>query len=74
MTSLAEVLPNIHPAFVHLPLALLPVALAFDVLSVAQRRQQWLDRAAASLYCLGAVGAVAAYLTGQRVGEYALEG
>ena len=66
MMSLTEVLPNIHPAFVHLPLALLPVAVAFDVVSLAQRREQWLDRTATSLYCLGAVGAVAAYLTGQR--------
>lgn len=66
MTPLAEILPNIHPAFVHLPLALLPVALAFDALSLALRRQQWLDRTAASLYGLGAAGAVAAYITGQR--------
>lgn len=64
--SLAEVLPNIHPVFVHLPLALLPVALAFDLFSLAQRRQRWLDRTAASLYCLGAVGSVAAYLTGRQ--------
>ncbi len=64
--SLTEVLPNIHPVFVHLPLALLPVALAFDLLSLAQRRQQWLDRAAASLYGLGAIGSVAAYLTGRQ--------
>ena len=64
--SLGEVLPNIHPVFVHLPLALLPVALAFDLLSLAWRGQQWLDRSAASLYCLGAVGSVAAYLTGRQ--------
>ena len=66
MMSVVEVLPNIHPVFVHLPLALLPVALAFDVVSLAQRGQQWLDRTAASLYCLGAAGSVAAYLTGRQ--------
>ncbi len=54
--------PN-HPAFVHFPLALLCVALLFEVLSVTTRRPLFGDLARLSLY-LGTLGAIVAVGTG----------
>lgn len=57
-------LPNLHPAVVHFPIALLVAAIGFDGACLLLRRQAWLDRCAASLYALGALGAWAAFLAG----------
>ncbi len=57
-------LPNLHPALVHLPIALLPVAVLFDGLSYWQSRE-WLAKAATALYTLAALGAWAAYEAGE---------
>jgi uncharacterized membrane protein len=57
-------LPNLHPAVVHFPIALLLGALATDIVAAVVRRQRWLDAAGAWLWLLGALGAGAAYLTG----------
>lgn len=58
-------LPNLHPAVVHFPLALLPVAILFDLLLFAAPKSAWLDRAAAALYALAAAGAFAAVRAGE---------
>lgn len=59
-------LPNVHPAVVHFPLALAPVAALFDVarLTIA-RRHRWLDPAAKWLWILAAIGAAAARWSGE---------
>jgi uncharacterized membrane protein len=60
-------LPNLHPAVVHLPLALVPVAAGFDLVAAFGRRwRARLTTAAAVLWSLAALGAVAAYWTGRQ--------
>ncbi len=58
-------LPNLHPAVVHFPVALLLTALAADVICLVVRRWPWVDRAATALYAIGTAGAGVAYLTGE---------
>lgn len=62
-------LPNLHPAVVHFPVALLLTALVADVTCLVVRRWPWVDRAATALYVLGTTGAGAAYLTGKAAAE-----
>lgn len=62
-------LPNLHPALVHFPIALLLTAIGFDLACLLMRRQVWLDLAAAALYTLGALGAGAAYLAGRQAAD-----
>ncbi|MCG6962825.1 MAG: hypothetical protein LJE95_06080 [Acidobacteria bacterium] len=62
-------LPNLHPALVHFPIALLMTAFAVDVACLVLRRQRWLDRTATLLYVLGAIAAGATYLAGQKAAE-----
>jgi uncharacterized membrane protein len=60
-------LPNLHPAVVHFPLALAPVAAVFDVARLTIARQhRWLDPAAKWLWILAAIGAAAARWSGER--------
>lgn len=56
-------LENLHPVFVHAPVTLLPLALFFQALAVARKREEW-QRLALWLLWLGALGAVAAAGTG----------
>jgi len=62
-------LPNPHAAIVHFPVALLPTALVLDLGALLFRRRIWMDKAAATLYFFGTVGAAAAYLTGIKASE-----
>jgi uncharacterized membrane protein len=59
-------LPNLHPAVVHFPIALLPAALLFDLVCLLRPTWTWLDRGAAALYTLAAAGAGAAYWAGDQ--------
>jgi uncharacterized membrane protein len=61
-------LPNLHPALVHFPIALLPVAVLFDLLSY-WRRRDWLANAATALYALAALGAWGAYKAGENAAD-----
>jgi uncharacterized membrane protein len=62
-------LPNLHPAVVHFPIALLPAALLFDLVCLLRPTWTWLDRGAAALYALAAAGAGAAYWAGNEAAE-----
>jgi uncharacterized membrane protein len=58
-------LPNLHPAVIHFPVALLLTAVLADAVGLVRRGWTWLDRPAAILYLLGTLGALGAYLTGR---------
>jgi uncharacterized membrane protein len=51
---------------VHFPIAFLTLAPFLDIGCLVFRDRVWLDRAAATLYVLGTIGAGAAYVTGDR--------
>lgn len=62
-------LPNLHPAVVHFPIALLLLATATDAVFLLRRRWRWLEGTAALLYITGALGALAAFLTGRQAAD-----
>ncbi len=63
-------LPNLHPALVHFPIALAPVAVLFDLAALLQpsRRSEW-ARGASALWVLAALGAWAAWWAGGRAAD-----
>jgi uncharacterized membrane protein len=64
-------LPNIHPALVHFPVALLPVAIGFDLfgwLRALWRRSE-AEGSTVALYVLTALGAWAAVWAGEEAEE-----
>jgi len=59
---------NVHPLFVHFPIALLSTALAVELLALL-RRDPFLHRMARVLVYLGAVAAVVTAITGDMAGD-----
>jgi uncharacterized membrane protein len=66
-------LPNLHPAIVHYPIALLSVAFALDLACFVARSRVWLDRCSTLLYVLGTLSACVAYISGQQAAELMTE-
>ncbi len=62
-------LPNLHPALVHFPIALVALALLFELGGVLGRRPEWLDRAATTTWTAAALGAWAAWWAGRRAAD-----
>jgi len=66
---LPDWIPNIHPFVVHFPIALLVVAVLFDLARLWFRQQSWLHNAVIALYTTGTIGLVAAFWSGRQAVE-----
>jgi len=66
--------PNVHPMFVHFPIALLFTAVLIDVVAMPlpARARETLRQAATVLYCVGALAALVTYLTGRAASQTVL--
>ena len=69
MDVLPEWAPNVHPLLVHFPIALLCTAVMLDAVALLARKQPGLRVAAVIVYALGAVGALASFLTGRSAAD-----
>ncbi len=69
MTLIPEWMSNVHPLIVHFPVALLVIAVLTDFLSLIFKRYGWIRAAALWLYVFGALGAIAAYITGKQAAD-----
>ncbi len=62
---LPDWMSNIHPVIIHFPIVLWTVAVLFDLISLFLPKD-WLRNMVVTLFSLGAVGSLAAYLTGEQ--------
>lgn len=69
MIPLPEWAPNLHPLVIHFPIALLTSAVLIDLISLFTRKWQGVRISATVLFILGALGAVAAFLTGRAAAD-----
>ncbi len=69
MQLIPEWMNNVHPLIVHLPIALLVIAVVADFLGLVLKRFTWIKPAALWLYVFGALGTVAAYFSGKEAAE-----
>lgn len=58
--------PNLHPVFVHFPIAWLTAALIVDLISLVLPRTAWAETMAGVLYPTGALSAWVTYLSGRQ--------
>lgn len=71
MELIPEWAPNFHPMVVHFPLALLSIALLFDLLTffLPERAKGWGRSTTLTIYVAGALSAIGVYFTGQAAAD-----
>ncbi|NNE36255.1 MAG: hypothetical protein HKN13_13530 [Rhodothermales bacterium] len=69
MFFLSDWAPNLHPLVVHFPIALLFCAVLLDAAGLFLRKTSFLRKAATVLFTLGALAALAAWLTGRQAAD-----
>jgi uncharacterized membrane protein len=63
-------LPNLHPALVHLPIALVPLAALLDLAAAGRAKARgWLARAGALVWTVAALSAGATYWAGRQAAD-----
>lgn len=62
-------LPNLHPALVHFPIAFVALAVCFEIAAVARGREEWLDKAAATVWAAAGLAAWTALWAGERAAD-----
>jgi uncharacterized membrane protein len=65
MQLIPEWAPNVHPMIVHFPIVLVMLAALADLVYVVRPRLRGAGALAPSLYVLGALSSVSAYVTGR---------
>ncbi len=69
MDLLPDWAPNVHPMVVHFPIALLFAAVLLDGLALLWRKVEGLRIGAVAVFVLGALGALASFLTGRAAAD-----
>lgn len=62
-------LSNIHPLIIHFPIALLVVAVLFEIGRLFFKNNDWMTKTILSLYAIGTTGLLAAFWSGRRAVE-----
>lgn len=71
MELIPEWAPSLHPMVVHFPIAILSIAILFDLVSLflPDDQEWWSEKSTTVLYLVGAISAVAVYYTGQSAAD-----
>ncbi len=66
---LPDWLPNIHPMIVHFPIATVIIVVFFDLFSQIFPKKSWIRQATITLYFIGAVCVLGAFLSGRQAAD-----